>query len=116
MSSVDKEKIDELLGKLRGLADRAKSTRTQLGSPLVDRALERLNRISAKLPSGNGDSRPQPPEIPRRTCPKCGQSFAEDIAFCSSCGFDFKAEQRRQQRAEEETRRLERGSRTSVIS
>jgi len=119
MSSVDKEKIDELFLKLRSLGDRAKSTRAQLGSPLVDRIFERVNRISAKLPVGNGDSRSQQPvqaQEPRVVCPRCGKTFLEDIAFCSGCGFSFQEERRKQQREEIEREKLERASRMGVIS
>jgi hypothetical protein len=117
MSSVDKEKIDELLGKLRGLADRAKSTRTRLGTPLVDRVFDRVDKLSSRLPQGDGDSHNQQsqPQTPLKVCPKCGHSFSEDVDFCN-CGFSFREERRRQERAEEETRRLERNARASVIS
>ena len=117
----DREKIDELLLKLRSLGDRAKSTRAQFGSPLVDRALERLNRISAKLPSGNGHAvnqqpQQQPQQEPKVVCPRCGKTALEDIAFCSGCGFSFQQERRRQQREEIEKEKLERASRMGVIS
>lgn len=119
MSSVDKEKIDQLLSKVKGLGQRLRSTRDSLGQPVTDILLDRLTKLSSRLPS-NGDFRraqqPQPPEIPRRTCPKCGQSFADDIAFCSGCGFSFGEEKRRQQYEQDERQRLERNARASVIS
>jgi len=118
MSSVDKEKIDELFLKLRSLGDRAKSTRAQLGSPLVDRIFERVNRISAKLPVGNGDSRSQQPvqaQEPRVVCPRCGKIYLETFAFCSGCGFSFQEVQRKQAREELERERLERTSGLGVV-
>jgi ribosomal protein L37E len=120
MSSVDKEKIDELLGKIKTLGNRAKEARSSFGSPLVDRALERLTKISAKLPS-NGDSRlqsrpqqPSQPEEPRISCPKCGKTFFEDPSFCSGCGFPFLEERRRRQREDDERERLQRFSKMGV--
>lgn len=102
------------------LGDRAKSTRAQFGSPLVDRALERLNRISAKLPSGNGHANQQPEQQPQTTplkvCPKCGRSFFEDISFCSGCAFSFRAQESNERRRREEEERVERNGRIGVVS
>jgi len=119
MSSENHEKIDELLLKLRSLGDRAKSTRAQLGSPLVDRVLERVNRISAKLPVGNGDSRSQQPvqaQEPRVVCPRCGKTYLETIAFCSGCGFSFEEARRKQEREQIEGEKIERTGRMGIIT
>jgi hypothetical protein len=118
MSSSDKEKIDELLLKLKTLGDRAKTTRAQFGSPLVDRLFDRVDKLSSRLPQGNGDSRSQqqpPQQPPLKVCPKCGKTYFEDVSFCT-CGFSFEGEKRRQERAEEERERLERASKMGVIS
>jgi len=114
----ESQKVDELLQKLKSLGDRAKSTRSQLGSPLVDRVLERVGRISEKLPQHNGDSnprQPQQPQEPKVVCPKCGHSFSEDIAFCSTCGFSFQEQKREQAKAVFEREKIERGSRVGVV-
>jgi hypothetical protein len=110
------QKIDELVGKVKALGQRVKSTRDGFGSPLVDRALERLNRISAKLPN-NGhavNQQPQQPEA-RRTCPKCGRSFNEDVDFCN-CGLSFREEKQKQMRREIERETLERSARMGVTT
>lgn len=120
MSSADKEKIDELITKVRGLGEKVKSTRAELGSPLIDRIFERVNRISAKLPAGNGHAvnqqQPPQPQEPKVVCPRCGRTFLEDIAFCSGCGFSFQEQRRKQQRAELEKEKCERDARMGVVS
>ncbi len=118
MSSTDKEKIDELLLKLRSLGDRAKSTRAQFGAPLLDRVLERVGRISEKLPQHNGDSKPrQPePEEAKISCPKCGVQAVQGANFCNACGLSFQEERRRQQREEIEREKCERTSRIGITS
>ena len=113
----ESQKVDELLQKLKSLGDRAKSTRSQLGSPLVDRLFDRVDKLSSRLPQ-NGDSRSQqqPPQAEvRRTCPKCGRSFSEDVAFCN-CGYSFRAQEIEERHQREDRERLERNSRASIIS
>ena len=117
MSSSDKEKVDQLFAKLKSLGDRAKSTRAQFGSPLVDRVLERVGRISQKLPQHNGNSQPQQPQQEPKVvcvCPQCGKAFLEDIAFCSGCGFSFQEQRRKQQHEELEREKLVRTSTMSI--
>jgi len=120
MAENQSEKMDELFNKLRGLADRAKSTRAQLGAPLVDRALERLTKISAKLPNdGHAQQSQQQPQQPQEStlvCPKCGVLALQGSHFCSSCGFDFSAEARQQLKESFEREKLERNSRIGVIT
>jgi ribosomal protein L37E len=113
MTANQNQKLDELVQKLKDLGQRLKSTREGFGSPLTDRIFERVNRISAKLPSGNGNSHPQQPpqpQEPKVVCPRCGKTFLEEIAFCSGCGFDFSAEARRQLKEG-----FERGARVGVV-
>jgi ribosomal protein L37E len=118
MSSSDKQKIDELLIKLRSLGDRAKTTRAQFGAPVLDRVLERVGRISQKLPQHDGGSNPQQPPQPQevKTCPKCGLQAVQGSHFCSDCGFDFSAEARRQLKESFEREKLERSSRVGIIT
>jgi len=114
----ENEKIDELLTKIKSLSDRAKSTRAQFGSPLVDRLFDRVDKLSSRLPQGNGthsQQLPQPQEA-KISCPKCGVQAVQGAHFCSGCGFDFQAEQRRQQREDDERQKLERFSKMGVTS
>ena len=119
MSSSDREKIDELITKVRGLGEKVNSTRAELGSPLIDRIFERVSRISAKLPAGNGNSHPQQqlpqPQEAKISCPKCGVQALQGSHFCSSCSFDFSAEARRQLKEGFEREKLERSARTGII-
>jgi len=112
----NQEKIDELVTKLKALGQRVKSTRDGFGNPLVDRVFERLNRISAKLPNnGHAASQLPQPEEAKISCPKCGVQAVQGVHFCSSCSFDFEAEQRRQQREQFEREKCERASRVGVV-
>jgi len=117
LGETQNQKVDELLQKLKSLGERAKEARSSFGQPLADRLLDRLNKVTNRLPSGNGDSRSQqqPQSEVRRTCPKCGRSFNEDVNFCN-CGFDFSAEARRQLKESFEREKLERNSRLGVIT
>jgi len=119
MAENQSEKMDELFNKLRGLADRAKSTRAQLGAPLVDRALERLTKISAKLPNNGhaqqSQQQPQQPQESTLVCPKCGVLALQGSHFCSRCGFDFEEEQRQQAKAAFEREKIERAGRVGVL-
>lgn len=111
------EKMDELFLKLKSLGERAKQARASLGSPLVDRVFERVNRISAKLPNdGHAQQSQQPAQEVKISCPKCGLAAAQETHFCSSCGFNFQEERRRRQREEVERETLERNSKMGVVS
>lgn len=115
MSSNQNEKVDEFLAKIKSLGDRTKSMRAQLGAPVLDRIVERLGRISQKLPQ-NGDSNPQrQAQTPLKVCPKCGRPFLEDVKYCN-CGFSFQEEKRQQQREEFEQEKIERTGRLGVIA
>jgi hypothetical protein len=115
MGENQNQKVDELLQKLKSLGDRAKSTRSQLGSPLVDRLFDRVDKLSSRLPQ-NGDSRPQqPPQEPTLACPKCGVLALSGSHFCSKCGFDFEEEQRQQAKAAFEREKIERAGRVGVL-
>lgn len=115
----NQEKLDELLAKIKSLSGKVKTTRAQFGSPLVDRVLERVGRISEKLPQHDGGSNPrQQPQQPQESalvCPKCGVLALQGSHFCSSCGFDFEAEQRRQVKEGFEREKLERAARVGVL-
>ncbi|MCJ7424114.1 hypothetical protein MUP01_07585 [Candidatus Bathyarchaeota archaeon] len=120
MVETQNQKIEELLDKIKTLGNRAKEVRSSFGQPVQDRLLDRLNKLSSRLPQHNGGSNPQQqlqtPQVPKLVCPKCGQSFVEDISFCSGCGFDFSAEKRRQLKEGFEREKLERNSRMGVIA
>lgn len=114
----NQQKINELITKLKALGQKVKSTRDDFGSPLIDRVLQRVGKISQNLP-GNGENRPQQPpqpQEPKVVCPRCGKTFLEDAPFCSGCGFDFQAEQRRQQREQFDREKLERGSKFGIAT
>jgi hypothetical protein len=112
---AESQKIEELFAKVRSIADKAKSTRAQLGEPILDRILSRANRTLTRLGDGNGMVQQPQPQTPLKVCPKCGRPFFEDVSFCN-CGFSFQEEKRRQQREEIEREKLERGSRMGVVS
>jgi len=115
----NQEKLDELLTKIKSLSGKVKTTRAQFGNPLVDRVLERVGRISQKLPAGNGHAVNQQPQQPQSmiACPKCNQvQNSPALNYCQSCGHDFRAEERQAKRREEEVERLERSARLGVVS
>ena len=110
------EKIDELITKLKALGQKVKNSRDDFGQPLADRVGTRLDRLLTRLPQHNGDSKPQqPPQEPTLVCPKCGVLALQGAHFCSSCGFDFSAEARRQLKEGFEREKLERGARVGVV-
>jgi ribosomal protein L37E len=116
------EKMDELFGKLKALGEKAKQARSSLGSPIADRLLDRITKISNHLPPGNNghanqqSQQPQQPEPAMLSCPKCGTHALQGSNFCASCGFDFQEEARRQLREGFEREKLERSGRMGVIS
>ena len=117
MSSENHEKIEELLSKVKSLGQRVRSTRDSLGEPVLSRVFDRLNKLSNRLPVGNGD-RSQPPvqaQEPRVVCPRCGKIYLETFAFCSGCGFSFQEVQRKQAREQLERENLERTSGIGVV-
>jgi hypothetical protein len=108
------EKIDELLGKIKTLGNRAKAVRTSFGQPLADRVGTRLDKLLTRLPQHDGgDSNPRP-QAPLKVCPRCGRPFFENVDFCN-CGFSFGEEKRRQEREQIEGERVERNGRMGVI-
>lgn len=113
------QKFDELLQKLRSLGEKAKTTRTRLGTPLVDRVFDRVDKLSSRVAQHDGDSNPrQQPQQPQEltlVCPKCGVLAVQGAHFCSACGFDFSAEARRQLKEGFEREKLERSARTGII-
>jgi len=117
MSSVDREKLDDLFLKLRSLGDKVKATRAQIGEPLMDRILSRATKTLTRFGNGNGvQQQPQQQaEPPGRICPRCGQIAAQGAHFCSGCSFDFQEVQRKQQREELERENLERTSAIGVV-
>lgn len=121
MAESQNQKIDELLLKVKALGQRVKSTRDSFGQPVADRLLDRLNKLSSRLPQGDGESHNQQPQQPPQpeeakiSCPKCGVQAVQGVHFCSSCSFDFEAEKRRQQREQFEREKCERASRVGVV-
>ena len=117
MSSVDREKLDDLFLKLRSLGDKVKATRAQIGEPLMDRILSRATKTLTRFGNGNGvQQQPQQqPEPPGRICPKCGVPAAQEARFCSRCAFDFEAQESSERRRREEEEKLERFSKMGVV-
>jgi len=115
MAENQNQKLDELIAKLKAFGQKVKSTRDGFGQPLADRVGTRLDRL---LTQHNGDSNPrQAQQPPQETlvCPKCGVLALQGSHFCSSCGFDFEAEQRRQVKEGFEREKLERAARVGVL-
>jgi len=116
MSSVDKEKLDDLFLKLRSLGDRAKSARAQIGEPIMERVLTRVSKTLTRFGDGTGVRQEQPqPQPPGRICPKCGVPALQEARFCSRCAFDFEAQESSERRRREEEERLERFSKMGVV-
>lgn len=115
----NREKLDELITKLKALGDRAKTTRAQFGSPIMDTILARANKNLARFGDGDGVQR-QPPQQPqlemRRSCPKCGLQTVQEAQFCSDCGFSYRAQEIEERHRREDRERLERNSRASISS
>jgi len=115
------EKMDQLFSKLKALGEKAKQARSSLGSPIADRLLDRLGKVSNRLPPGNNGNgqqaqAQQQPQEATISCPKCGTHALQSSNFCASCGFDFKAEAHRQMRHQIEHESLERSAKMSAIS
>ena len=113
------EKMDQLFGKLKALGERAKQARSSFGSPIADRLLDRVTKISAKLPPNNGHAQTQTQTQQQEatiSCPKCFKQLAQGVRFCENCGFDFQEESRKQMRALVERENLERAGKMGVIS
>lgn len=117
MTSVDREKLDDLFLKLRSLGDRAKSARAQLGEPIMERVFTRVSKTLTRFGDGNGvQQQPQQqPEPPGRICPKCGVPALQEARFCSRCAFDFEAQESSERHRREEEERLERFSKMGVV-
>jgi len=117
MAESQNQKLDELFLKLRSLGDKAKSARAQLGEPILDRLLSRASKSLTRFGDGNGVQRQQPPQPqpPGRICPRCGVQAVQEARFCSSCAFDFQAQESSERRRREEEERLERFSKMGVI-
>jgi len=121
MGEQQNAKMDELFGKLKALGEKAKQARASFGQPLADRLLERVTKISAKLPPGNNGHAPQeaqrePQQEAKISCPKCGTHTVQGSNFCVSCGFDYSEESRKQMRQQIERESLERSAKMGVIS
>lgn len=117
MGESQNQKVDELLQKLKSLGERAKEARSSFGQPLVDRVLERVNKISAKLPNNGHAQQSQQAQLQElKNCPKCFKQLGQDVRFCEKCGFDFQGLEREEARKLENRLELERTSRMGVIT
>jgi len=113
------QKVDEFMQKLKSLGDRAKQARSSLGSPIVDRLLDRVSKVSNRLPpDGHApqEAQREPQQEAKISCPKCGVQAAQGSNFCVSCGFDFQEAARQRAREGFEREKLERSGRMGVIS
>jgi ribosomal protein L37E len=123
MGESQNQKVDELLQKLKSLGARAKEARSSLGSPIADRLLDRLGKVSNRLPPGNNGHDPQQaqqaqqqPQEATISCPKCGTHALQGSHYCSACAFDYSEESQKQLRQKIEREALERSAKMGVAS